>query len=370
MSRRWAIAAATAVVVAIVIAALAFRTETSPIATSTPAATALTTAAASPSSSPLTTATSTPTRAAASPTASPSVTPMPSFVSADMGYALDIKPPWHRASCGSSVSGGPAVGIDGADVFVAIPDADFTLGHVGRFPGGNADTLHVWARANPKDLSLRDWQRTEMAGSTRDQVEDTTFAGRPALLVTEANDPGAGRGLAETFLFANGAYVWQAGHRLQDGSTALVDRRAILRSFRFLSADEQRAARAAASPSPAPRLPEHVADVLREGFASRDTSILARVIRPCFYEGVYAAGPSSMVGLAYLEKLRQRFGQGLIVEVSPRPIMGDPATSMRVRSTWREPGQPAREADLIMTVHRGTTYWDGTIVCMFGPCPQ
>lgn len=335
------------------------RPQEAPVAVSPSPATA------SPSASPP----ATPTQPAASPAASPSAAPLPSFVSADMGYALDIKPPWRRASCGSSVSGGPAVGTDGVDVFIAVPDADFTLGHVGRFPGGSADTIHVWARANPKDLSLRDWQRTETGGSVTDRVEDTTFAGRPALLVTAASDPGAGRGLAETFVFANGAYVWQVGHRLQDGSTALADRRAIVRSFRLLGPDEQRAARAAASPSPAPRSPEPVAGVLTDGFARRDTSTLARVIRPCFYEGVHAGGPSSMVGAAYLEKLTQRFGRGLVVEVRAMPIIGDPATSMRVRSTWREPGQPALEADLIMTVHRGTTYWEGVITCMVGSCP-
>jgi hypothetical protein len=368
MSRRWTMPGAAAVVVAILIGVLALRTErSSPIAISTPTATALSPAAASPSSSPPATATATQT--AASPMPSPSSTALPSFVSADMGYALGIGPPWRRASCGSSVSGGPAVGTEGADVFVTVPDDAFELGHVGPFPGGTADTIHVLARANPRGLSLREWQRMEMGGSVRDQVEDTTFAGHSALLVTEQNDPGAGRGMAETFLIASGAYVWRVGHRLQDGSTSLAERRAIVRSFRFLSADEQRAARAAATPSPAPRTPQQVADTLADGFAKRDTATLARVIRPCFYEGAYSAGPSSMVAARYLEALRQRFARGLLVDVRPAPIMGDAASSLRIRSTWREPGQPAREADLVMTVHRGTTYWDGTIMCMIGPCP-
>lgn len=75
-----------------------------------------------------------------------------------------------------------------------------------------------------------------------------------------------------------------------------------------------------------------------------------------------------MIAQTYLEKLRQRFAQGLAVEVRARPI-GDAGGTMKIRSTWREPGQPVREADLLMTVHRGTAYWDGTITCMIAPCP-
>lgn len=301
-----------------------------------------------------------PQQATPSPTARPSPTPSGVYVNAAMGYAMDLKAPWHRAICGSSISGGPLEDTNGGEMFIPIPDTEFRLGHVGQF-SGNADSIHVFAAANPEGLSLRDWKRSRMGGSTSEQIADTTFVGRPALLVTE--------GPNETFLFANAGYVWQVGHRLRTGSTSLADRAAMVRSFRSLSADEARAARAAATPSPAPRTPEQVADVLADGFAKRDVSILSRVIRPCVYEGAYQAGPESMDAQTYLEKLRQRFVQGLVVEVRARPISGDPSTTLRIRSTWREPGQPARETDLAMTVHRGTTYWDGTITCIIEPCP-
>lgn len=356
-----AVAGAAAVLVGAVIGLSVLRGGPAPDRTPEPTA-----AVAPPTPSPSPAAvTATPT-APPTPTASPSPTPRPSptrtgqFVNASMGYAMDLKPPWHRAICGSSVSGGPLENTNGVDMFIPIPNTEFRLGHVGPF-SGNSDSIHVFAGANPEGLLLRDWKRSRMGGSTSEQIADTTFLGRPALLIAE--------GPNETFLFGNAGYVWQVGHRLRTGSTALADRAAIVRSFRFLTADEARATRAAATPSPAPRTPEQVADVLAEGFAKRDVSILARVIRPCVYEGAYQAGPESMDAQTYLEKLRQRSAQGLVVEVRARPISGDPSTTLRIRSTWREPGQPARETDLTMTVDRGTTYWDGTITCVIAPCP-
>lgn len=332
------------------------RSETAPRVAISPTPTAPT---APPSGTMTAPPTATP-QPSPSPTARPTQTPVGLYVNADMGYALTLRQPWHRSTCGSSTSGGPAVGSSGTDLLIPIPDADFELGHIGPF-GGNAHSIHVFASANPDGLSLRDWRRRSAGGFSGEQIADTTFAGRPALLVRVNDD--------ETFVFANAGYVWEVGHRLRQGSTAFADRAAIVRSFRFLSADETREARSAATPSPAPRTAEQVADVLADGFAKSDLAILARVIRPCFYEGVYQAGPSSMIAVKYLEKLRQRFAQGLVVEVRARPISGDASTTLRIRSTWREPGQPAREADLMMSVHRGTAYWDGTITCMIGPCP-
>jgi hypothetical protein len=351
---------AVAAVVITFVSLYAVRSERPPVAIS-PAPSA--TSTAGPTASPIATATSTP---AATPQPSPSptlrATPSPAglFVSGEMGYALDLKQQWHRATCGSSISGGQLVGTSGIDVFIAIPDADFELGHVGPF-SGNSDLIHVFATGNPDGLSPREFKRQRLGGGSGETLEDSTFAGRPALKVTDGQNA--------SFLFANAGYMWQVGHRRNAGNSSFADREAMMLSFRFLSAEEARAVRAAATPSPAPRTAEQVADALSDGFARRDLAVLARVIRPCFYEGVYQAGPSSMIAEKHLEKLRQRFAQGLTVEVRARPIGGDPSTTMKIRSTWREPGQPVREADLSMTVHRGTTYWDGTTTCMFGPCP-
>lgn len=351
------------VLAAIVVTGLslyAFRSETPPVATSpTPTATLAAAPTATPSATATPTATAQPT---ASPTASPASRPTPvgQYANGDMGYALDLKPPWHRSTCGSSISGGQLVGTSGTDMFIAIPDADFELGHVGPF-SGNSDMIHVFATGNPDGLSPREFKRQRLGGGSGETLEDSTFAGRPALKVTDGQNA--------SFLFANAGYMWQVGHRRNAGNSSFADREAMMLSFRLLNAEEARTVRAAATPSPAPRTAEQVADGLADGFAKRDVTVLARVIRPCFYEGAYQAGPSSMVATKYLEKLRDRFAQGLAVEVRARPIGGDPSTTMKIRSTWRDPGQPVREADLTLTLHRGTAYWDGVITCVIAPCP-
>lgn len=344
-----------AVVVVAGLSLYAVRSETPPPVAISPTPTP--TIAASPTPAPTATPTSTP-QPSPSPTARP--TPVGQYVNGEMGYALTLKPPWHRAVCGSSISGGQLVGTTATEMFIPVPDADFELGHTGQF-SGSSDLLHVFAVGNPDGLSPRQFKQQRLGGGSNETLEDSTFAGRPALKVTD--------GQSAAFLFANAGYMWQVGHRRSAGNSSFADREAMMLSFRFLSAEEAGAVRAAATPSPAPRTAEQVADALADGFAKRDVTILARVIRPCFYEGAYQAGPSSMTGEKYLEKLRQRFAQGLTVEVRARPIGGDPSTTMKIRSTWREPGQPVREADLSMTVHRVTTYWDGTTVCVIAPCP-
>jgi hypothetical protein len=353
------IPAAVAVAAAVVVAAVALRTDAPPLTASSPTPTA--TASPAPSPAPTPSATPPPTQAVASPTAPASPTPAGLFVNGEMGYAIALKPAWHRSICGSSISGGQLVGTNGTDMFIGIPNADFELGHSGPF-AGNSDHIHVFAIANPDGLSPREFKQQRLGSSSGETLEDSTFVGRPALKVTEAQNA--------SFLFANAGYMWQVGHGRSVGNSSFADREAMMLSFRFLSAEEARASRAAATPSPAPRTADQVADVLADGFAKRDVTILARVIRPCVYESTYSSGPSSMIAEKYLEKLRQRFAQGLMVEVRARPVSGDPSTTMKVRSTWREPGQPVRDADLTMTVHRGTTYWDGTITCIAVPSPS
>ena len=357
-----AVPAAVAVAAAVVVASLyALRTETPPPAAVSP--TPIVTPTGAPAATPGPTATpaaaASPTQAVRSPTATPRPTPAGLFVNGEMGYAIALRPEWHRSICGSSISGGQLVGTNGTDVFIAIPNADFELGHTGPF-SGNSDLINVFAVANPDGLSPRQFKQQRLGSSSGETLEDSTFAGRPALKVTEGQNA--------SFLFANAGYMWQVGHRRNAGNASFADREAMMLSFRFLSAEEARAARAAATPSPPPRPADQVADVLADGFAKRDVAILAQVIRPCVFEGTYSSGPSSMIAEKYLEKLRQRFAQGLTVEVRARPIT-DAGGAFRIRSTWREPGQPVREADLSMTTHRGMTYWDGTITCMFGPCP-
>lgn len=347
--------AAGVILIVLVVAAVGLRSRNAPEPTPGP-----TGAVATTSPTPL--ATAAPTAATATPTATPrqpspsptaAASPLPArpYVSAAVGYSMELKPPWHRAICGSSASG-PLENSDGGDLFIAIPDRDFRFTDV----GPNADHISVFARANPKGLTYREWKSSEIGGSAGETIEDVMFAGRPALLVSHQG--------SEVFLVANVGYMYAVSHQVRTGGTAQADRAAIVRSFRFLTTDEIAAARARATPSPAPRSVEAVADVLAEGFAKRDVTVLSRVIRPrCFSEGAYQAGVSSSDQQTYLDTLRDRFARGLAVDVQPRPITtrGEfPGTSF-LRSTWREPGQPDSDIDMMIASEGATAYWTGTI---------
>lgn len=337
---------ATAIALLVVFAASAARRG--PIGSTTAPSAAATAVPATPSAS---IAPSPSASAAPWPTPTPTAAAGARYVNAAMGYAIDLLPPWHRAACGSSTSG-PLEGSDGVELFIAVPDRDFRFTDI----GPNADHISVSAHANPKGLTYRQWKSAEIGGSVGETIEDVTFAGRPALFVTHGDD--------ETFLVADAGYVYAVGHQSRRSGTSKADRAAIVRSFRFLTTDEIRAGRAAAKPSPAPRSVEAVADVLAEGFAKRDVSILARVIAPrCVSQGVYQDGVSSSDAQTYLDTLRDRFARGLTVEVRPRPITTSDEFkgASFVRSTWREPGQPDGDIDLEITVERNTAYWNGTI---------
>lgn len=284
-----------------------------------------------------------------SPTAAVSTSP-PSgrHVNAAMGYSIELRQPWRRAACGPS-SSGPAEGSDGLDLFVTAPDSEVQFG-IGTT---NTDHIVVVARANPEGLSLRAWKDRFLGQSISEKLEDTTFAGRPALLRTD-------RG-SETFVVADGAYMYQVGHEVREGRTSLADRAAIVRSFRFLTADEARAARALATPTPAPRTVETVANALADGFAKKDVSIVARVAGSCLGEGGAQAGLSSSDTQTFLGRLRDAFARGLAVEVRPRPIDTQRGFGQSIRGTWREPGQPDHEVELVIVTERGTAFW-GQIV--------
>lgn len=299
-----------------------------------------------PTATPPATPTPTPTP---TPPASPTVATATRYVSAAMGYSIELRSPWRRANCGSSTSG-PLEGRDGVELFIAIPDRDLVLWDVG---GAATDNIEVYALANPTGLSPREWERSKgTTGIAASGVQDVTFAGRPAVLV--------GGGEIEVFLVASGGYMYQVSHLPRTQASSAAERGAIVRSFSFLSAEEARAARPSPTPTPAPRSAEQVADTLAQGLASRDVATLARVISTrCFSQGPYQGGPSSIPAERYLETLRDRFARGLMVDVRPRPITGQ--YTFAIRSTWREPGQPDREVDLLITADGSTAYWIGAI---------
>jgi hypothetical protein len=289
------------------------------------------------------------------PTAAATLSPSPAaptgrYVNASMLFSMELRAPWRRATCGPSLLG-PAEGAEFAtDLFVPVPDRDLTFGDTG---GPAVDHITVAAQANPQAMTPRQWKESGRAGAARgEKVQDTTLAGRPALLITERDN--------ETFLVANAGYVYALSHQARSLTTSSAERAAIVRSFQFLSAQE---ARAAASPTPAPRSPEVVADTLADGFAKKDTAILARVAVRCLGEGPDQAGISRKDAQAFLQAIQDRFARGLAVDVQARPLAAGegPRGYFFVRAVWREPGQPDRDSDLRILVEGGTAYWDTVV---------
>lgn len=297
------------------------------------------------------------------PTPSPSSTPSPTpsaasrrHVNAEMGYSIAVAPPWHLTDCGSFSLMDFGQERSARDEFIPIPEAE----HRPSGTGSTVDQIFVFARSNPEGLTPRAWEQSGKVGFSVGRVlEDVTFADRPALRF-------AGNPEFELFLVREGDFMFEVGHAGNGRQTTAADRAAILRTFRFLTADELRAARAAPTPTPpAPRSPEQVADALADGFARRDIATLRSVLTPdCVSHGVARGGGTGMDDARYLDELRELFAQGLTVTVQPRPLPGDrtgPLPTVHARSTWRQPGQPDRDIDLMISPEGATWYWRGTV---------
>jgi hypothetical protein len=331
--------AGVALVIAIVILALS---RAGP-ATLTPSPTPTATAGVTP------TGTSSPTAAAAS--SSPSITASSPpggvrFVNAQLGYSIDLPPPWRRSDCSPTE----------IDNFVVVPEYDEAGGDV----GWSHDHVTVFAQPNPDQLTPREWQQSgRLGGELGESLVDVTFAGRPALRIEQRD--------SETYVVAKDDLLFQVRHGRattgeRPGETTPEERIAVVSSFRFLSEEERRAL---PSPTPLPpRTPEEVADVLAEGFSKKDVGILGTVIRPCIKQGQSGGGLSSMDDERYLDQLRERLARGLEVMVRPRPVKGDRTADFPrvvIGSTWREPGQPDLEVDLAILPEGERWYWEGTI---------
>jgi len=310
--------------------------------------------------------TATPTPSTSAAIASPTATASPArtaasgrYVNAELGYAIELPSPWHRADCGSSpIRSFPGEGPNARDAFIPIPDYDYRPSGT----GAAVDQVYVFARDNEQRLTPRAWEQAGKIGfGTGRVLEDVTFAGRPALRVG-----GSGKPEFELFLVAEGPFMFEVGHAGNGGQTTAASRAAIVRTFRFLTPEELRAARAVPTPAPpAPRSPEEVADALADGFARRDITTLRRVLTTdCVSHGVAQGGGTGMDDTRYLDELRGLFAQGLTVSVQPRPLTGlrtGSLPTLHARSTWREPGQADRDIDLMISPEGVTWYWRGTV---------
>lgn len=300
---------------------------------------------------------------AASPTQSASLTPSPSpsaspqvgrFVNAVLGYSIELTTPWRWSDCLSG-SHGRGTDLTAHDVFVTVGELDEAASDT----GFHVDHVQVMARPNPDGLTPRQWYDRGLAGqSLGDRPADVTFAGRPALRVG-----------TESYLVRNEGRMFDvSGNPTVGANTTVEQRAALISTFRFLSADELAAARAVQTPRPEPRSAEQVVQVLAEGFAKKDAAILATVITSsCMSLGFNQGGGTAMHEQRYLQHLRDRFAAGLTVEVRPNTLTTDPNPDFRTRmvqSTWKEPGKPDTEIDLMISPEPQDSerwYWRGTI---------
>lgn len=308
----------------------------------------------------------------ASPSATPMASPTPSleaspppisraspqggrFVNTAVGYSVDLVPPWRRSDCFSGTSGsGPDVRAH--DTFVPVSAYDEESGHTGLVH----DQVAFGADPNPDGLTPRQWydagRTSQFAGS---RLSDTTFAGRSALRIVDG---------AERYLFTHERHMFEVSSMVRGGGSTPAQRAALIATFRLLSAGELAAARAAPTPTPAPaRSAEQVADVLAQGFARKDRAMLQTVITAaCVKEGVAQGGASTKSSTRYLDELEQRFARGLTVEVRGGILGAAPGIDNPdrvVQSTWREPGQPDRRVDLLISPERADRWsWRGVII--------
>lgn len=280
------------------------------------------------------------------------------FVNAELGYSIELPLPWRRSDCFSG-SFGSGEDLHAQDVFVVVREYDETSGHIG-LPH---DHVIIASWSNPEGLSPRGWYESERRAIADDPTE-VTFADRSALRLSP-----------EYYLVSDGTRMFEvSGQAGVDSETTAEARLAVIQSFRFLPPDELQAIRAEPTPSPPPpRSPEEVADVLAEGFERKDVALLATVItEECMGLGVASGGRSAMNEQRYLDELRDRFAAGLEVDVRPRPItitggrIGGPPWIV-IGSTWREPGRPDLEVDLMISRERGEQWvWRGNIEFLSG----
>ena len=317
-----------------------------------------------PSPAPTVSASATPTGTATpsvSPSASAITAPPPSataspaggrYVSALLGYSIELPPPWHRASCSGPVTQQtpPPMGEE----FWPVAVRDETGTDIGvAYPA-----IRVFAEENPQGLSPRQWAESgRTVGGTRQGIEDVTFADRPAARQPETTGP-------PTYYVANGGRMYVVNpffHTAPDAAT-LQTMTGIVESFRFLTSAEQAAARAALPTAPPPRTPEQVADGLAAAFAAKNADALAGFLTPCVTTAGENAGGSFVSREKYVEDLRAAFAAGLVVTVRPRPFEGDRGTgNLTIGSTWLD-SRGTQERKLMLVRGANERWeWQGTI---------
>jgi hypothetical protein len=337
-----------AAVAAVLLAVLVVRPSNvaAPSPAPTVSASATPTATATPSVSPSAAATSAP---------PPSATASPAggrYVSALLGYSLDLPPPWHRSSCNGVVTQQTPTPMGEEFWPVAVRD------ETGTDMGVAYPAIRVFAEANPQGLTPRQWAESgRSVGGTRQGIEDVTFADRPAARQPDASTP-------PTYYVANAGrmYVVNPSFHTPPDAATLQTMARIVESFRFLTSAEQAAARAALPSAAPPRTPEQVGDGVAAAFAAKNADALAAFLSPCVTTAGENAGGSFVSREKYVDDLRARFAAGLVVIVQARTFDGDRARGdLTIQSTWHESSGPQERKLMLRRGDNERWEWQGTI---------
>ena len=307
--------------------------------------------------SPSVTASPTPsTSATPSPTVTASTTPTAAsgrFISAALGYSVQLPPPWRRTACLSVVpdpSNSDIVGIDG---FTSVRAADESYGDT----GGLIDTVSVRVDRNPTRLTADAWANSPRMGATQGQrLEPARLDGRDGVRVVN------GALQTETTIVAVDDLMYMVGFTASPGDPRESAMRAIVGSFAFMP-------RAVVTPPTGrpSRTAEAVADGLADGFARKDVAALAGLMGDCMIIGAEGGGFGSMSPERFAQLLRDVFAAGTTVVVRPRPLESAPgygaggSVTVTIATTWTDLGKPAAREDLIIGTEGAFSYWRGMV---------
>ena len=277
------------------------------------------------------------------------------FLSVFGAYRLELPAGWRRSAC----FGGFGPSLPSYEGFTNVAPADEVIADVG---GLIADHVDVQIMDNSAGQTAMQWLRDgHLGGGVGYTFAEATVDGKPGARVAASGDV-----YDLAYVVAARGRIYAVIRTMRTTANDAVTR-ALMDSFHILSDAELAAARAAA-PSPTPlvvRTPDEIAAAIRQGFAQKDTNILATVAAQCLTRGVEQGGASTGSIESVLEYLRSRFANGLTVALLGPIEYGDPTLPVVqawIRGTWSEPGQPTISVRQMLTKRDSTWYWTGYLI--------
>ena len=270
------------------------------------------------------------------------------FVDAALGFTLDLPDPWRPSSCNAPPRTDGGIYLARAD-FVVVDELHETGTDVGHQYG----SVGVTVTDNKEQLTPRRWIEMGKVGSaTGQQLRDAELAGRPAVQLLPVG----------TYFFAEKGRMWAVGPDIAADPALKTAADAIIASFRLLTDEELAAARASATPAPAPRTLGELVAALEASFARRDADALGGLMSDCFGNALENAGASFVTRTKEISDLRAAFASGLNVTVQPKPLKGDTSLGgAAIGSIWNGDGQPPRSIDLSLRDDGGRWRWVATV---------